>query len=149
MKGATLDWSHYQLPKWARKALKKAIELDSQHDDMSALDKGDSQGSGSMDGGGSLGSAQSGRSTPTNILAFSLSDKPAPFRRSNPPMLREGDRESESEVGSRMSAGFASGDFEALGGRHHDALQMARNQAQLQRLLDQAFNDHDLAEGSV
>ena len=48
-----------------------------------------------------------------------------------------------------MSAGFASGDFEALGGRHHDALQMARNQAQLQRLLDQAFNDHDLAEGSV
>ena len=52
------------------KALKKAIELDSQHDDMSALDKGDSQGSGSMDGGGSLGSAQSGRSTPTNILGF-------------------------------------------------------------------------------
>lgn len=125
----------------------KAIELDSQHDDMSALDKGDSQGSGSMDGGGSLGSAQSGRTT--NILAFSLSVKPAPFRRSNPPMLREGDRENESEVGSRMSAGFASGDFEALGGRHHDALQMARNQAQLQRLLDQAFNDHDLAEGSV
>ena len=146
LKGATLDWSHYQLPKWARKALKKATELDSQHDNPSTPDRDDSQGSSSMDGGGSQGSAFSGRSTPTNILAFNLSDKPVPFRRSNPPILREGDRESESEVGSRMSAGFLGRDLEAFGGRHHDALQIARNQAQLQRLLDQAFNDRGLAE---
>ena len=95
IKGATLDWSHYQLPKWARKALQKATELDSVQDDTSTFDKGDgsSQSSGSIDSG-----RESGRSTPVNILAFSLSDRPAPFFHTKPTVVREGDRESESEV---------------------------------------------------
>ena len=33
-----------------------------------------------------------------------------------------------------------------LGGRHHDALRLARNQAQLQRLLHQAFEEQSEEE---